>query len=49
VDYSAVMTGSAVEIKDDVIVVPISTTKYIIKRFVGSLVDGISIGSFAGS
>ena len=51
VDYAAILTGSAVDPQieeDDVIVVPMSTTKYLIKRFVGSLVDGISIGSFIG-
>ena len=50
VDYAAVLAGSAVDLQieeDDVIVVPISTAKYLVKRFVGSLVDGgISIGSF---
>lgn len=30
---------------DDVIVVPTSTAKYIVKRFIGSLVGGVSIGS----
>jgi polysaccharide biosynthesis/export protein len=52
VDYSAVLAGSAVDPQieeDDVIIVPMSTTKYLIKRFVGSLVSGISIGAFAGS
>jgi protein involved in polysaccharide export with SLBB domain len=53
VDYAAVLAGSAVEPQieeDDVVVVPLSTTKYLIKRFVGSLVNGVSIGPFiAGS
>jgi hypothetical protein len=53
VDYSAVLAGSTVDPQieeDDVIVVPMSTTKYFIKRFVGSLVNGVTIGSFiAGS
>lgn len=31
---------------DDVIVVPMSTRKYIVKRFVGTLVGGLSIGTF---
>jgi polysaccharide export outer membrane protein len=31
---------------DDVIVVPMSTPKYIVRRFVGTLVGGLSIGSF---
>ena len=50
VDYSALMAGSASDPgvqPDDVIVVPISTAKYLVKRFVGSLLDGISIGSIA--
>ena len=49
VDYSAVLVGSAPDLQieeDDVIIVPISTAKYFVKRFIGSLVDGISIGSF---
>jgi polysaccharide biosynthesis/export protein len=49
VDYAAVLTGSAADPQieeDDVIVVPMSTAKYFVKRFIGSLVDGISIGSF---
>jgi polysaccharide biosynthesis/export protein len=33
---------------DDVIVLPISTTKFIVKRFIGTLIGGISIGSFIG-
>jgi polysaccharide export outer membrane protein len=31
---------------DDVIVVPVSTGKYIVKRFIGTLVGGMSLGSF---
>jgi hypothetical protein len=49
VDYGAVLGGSAVDPQmeeDDLRVVPISTVKYVVKRFVGSLVNGISIGSF---
>jgi hypothetical protein len=53
VDYSAVLAGSAVDPQieeDDVIIVPMSTAKYLVKRFVGSLIGGVSIGSFiAGS
>jgi polysaccharide export outer membrane protein len=51
VDYAAVQAGSVVEPQieeDDVVVVPMSTTKYLIKRFVGSLVGGVSIGSLIG-
>jgi polysaccharide biosynthesis/export protein len=49
VDYSAVEAGSVVDPQieeDDVIVVPMSSTKYFVKRFIGSLVGGISLGSF---
>jgi hypothetical protein len=49
VDYAAVLAGSAAEPQieeDDVIVVPMSSTKYFVKRFIGSLVGGISLGSF---
>jgi polysaccharide export outer membrane protein len=49
VDYTAVLAGSAADPQieeDDVIVVPMSSVKYFVKRFIGSLVDGISIGSF---
>jgi polysaccharide export outer membrane protein len=31
---------------DDVIVVPVSTGKFIVKRFIGTLVGGMSLGSF---
>jgi hypothetical protein len=53
VDYSAVLAGSAADPQieeDDVIVIPMSTVKYFVKGFVGSLINGVSIGSFiAGS
>ena len=29
---------------DDVIVVPMSSAKYFVKRFVGSLIGGVSVG-----
>jgi polysaccharide export outer membrane protein len=51
IDHSAIMAGSVVDPQieaDDVIVVPISTAKYVVKRFVGSLINGISIGSMVG-
>jgi polysaccharide export outer membrane protein len=50
IDYSAVLSGSSNDPQiepDDVIIVPMSTVKYLVKRFVGSLLDGISIGSIA--
>jgi polysaccharide export outer membrane protein len=43
-----VMNGSATDPQiqpDDVIVVPTSTGKYLVKRFIGSLIGGVSIGS----
>ena len=52
VNYDAVLAGSTVDPQieeDDVIIVPMSAAKYFVKRFIGSLVDGISIGSFVGS
>ncbi|MEX0802794.1 MAG: polysaccharide biosynthesis/export family protein [Candidatus Binatia bacterium] len=48
-DLDAIMAGSAVDPAlqpDDVIILPISTGKYIVKRFIGTLVGGMSIGSF---
>ncbi len=44
-----IMTGTATDPAiqpDDVIMLPISTAKFIVKRFVGTLVGGMSIGSF---
>jgi polysaccharide export outer membrane protein len=51
VDLASVMAGSVADPQieaDDVIVVPMSGFKYFVRRFVGGLVDGISIGSFVG-
>jgi polysaccharide export outer membrane protein len=51
-DLDAILAGSAADPQihpDDVIILPISTTKYIVKRFIGQLISGISIGSIAGS
>jgi polysaccharide export outer membrane protein len=45
-----VMNGSVPDPQvqpDDVIVVPMSTAKFIVKRFVGTLVGGMNISSFA--
>lgn len=33
---------------DDVILVPMSSVKYFVKRFVGSIISGVSVGSFVG-
>ena len=52
-DLNDILAGSAADPQihpDDVIILPISTAKYIVKRFIGQLLGGISIGSFiAGS
>jgi polysaccharide biosynthesis/export protein len=48
VDYAAVMSGSAVDLpieSDDVIIVPTNALKYVVNRFIGKLVNGVSIGS----
>ena len=50
-DLNDIMAGAATDPQleaDDVIVLPISTAKFIVKRFIGTLVGGISIGSFMG-
>jgi polysaccharide export outer membrane protein len=52
IDLAAVMAGSVPDPQideDDVIVVPTSATKYIFKRFVGTLIGGVSISSLFGS
>ena len=44
-----IMAGTAIDPAiqpDDVIMLSISTTKYVVKRFVGTLLGGMSIGSF---
>lgn len=48
-NLDSIMSGTATDPPiqpDDVIMLPVSTAKYIIKRFVGTLVGGMSIGSF---
>jgi polysaccharide biosynthesis/export protein len=48
-NLSDVLSGTVADPQlqpDDVIVVPTSTAKYIVKRFVGQLLGGVSIGSF---
>jgi polysaccharide export outer membrane protein len=53
VDYDAVLAGSTVDPQiqpDDVIIVPMSGAKYLVRRFIGNLIGGVSIGSLiAGS
>ena len=48
-NLSDVMSGNIADPQiqpDDVIVVPMSTPKFIVKRFVGMLVGGMSIGQY---
>jgi polysaccharide export outer membrane protein len=48
-NLSEVMSGGIADPQirpDDVIIVPNSTAKFIVKRFIGTLVGGMSIGSF---
>ena len=48
-NLNSILAGSAVDPQiqpDDVIVLPMSTAKYVVKRFVGTLLGGISIGAF---
>jgi polysaccharide export outer membrane protein len=50
-DLSDVLSGNIADPQiqpDDVIVVPTSTAKYLVKRFVGQLLGGISIGGLPG-
>jgi polysaccharide export outer membrane protein len=51
VDLDTVMAGRAADpavLPDDVILVPMSSFKYFVKRFVGTIVSGVSVGSFVG-
>ena len=48
-NLSDVMSGNVADPPiqpDDVVIVPTSTAKFIVKRFIGTLVGGMSIGSF---
>ena len=50
-DLNDIMAGAHTDPQleaDDVIILPVSTAKYVVKRFIGTLVGGISIGSFIG-
>ena len=50
-DLNEIRAGNATDPQleaDDVIILPISTAKYVVKRFIGSLVGGISFGSVFG-
>jgi polysaccharide export outer membrane protein len=49
VDWSQVVSGAIPDPQlqpDDVIIVPTSSVKFFVKRFIGTLVGGISVGSF---
>lgn len=51
VDLNSVMAGTATDPQiqpDDVILVPQSGFKYFVKRFIGTIISGVSIGSFVG-
>jgi polysaccharide export outer membrane protein len=51
IDLNTVMSGSSPDPMveaDDVIVVPTSTVKYLVKRFVGTIISGVSVGAFMG-
>jgi polysaccharide biosynthesis/export protein len=48
VDYDAVLAGSRADPQiepDDVIIVPMSGAKYLVRRFIGNLIGGVSIGT----
>jgi polysaccharide export outer membrane protein len=51
VDLNAVMAGTTNDPQvqpDDVILVPMSGFKYFVKRFIGTIVSGVSVGSLVG-
>jgi len=51
VDLNSVIEGKAADPQvqpDDVILVPMSGFKYFVKRFIGTIVSGVSVGSFVG-
>ena len=51
VDLNAVTAGTAKDpqlMPDDVVLVPMSGFKYFVKRFIGTIISGVSIGSLAG-
>jgi polysaccharide biosynthesis/export protein len=52
VDLNTIMAGSGNDPQiqpDDVILVPMSSFKYFVKRFVGTIISGVSIGAIGGS
>jgi protein involved in polysaccharide export with SLBB domain len=51
VDLNAIQAGTSTDPQvqpDDVILVPMSGFKYFVKRFVGTIISGVSFGSFVG-
>jgi len=51
VDLNGVMAGTKNDPQvrpDDVILVPMSGFKYFVKRFIGTIVSGVTVGSFVG-
>jgi polysaccharide export outer membrane protein len=51
VDLDTVMAGTTADpqvLPDDVILVPMSGFKYFVKRFIGTIISGVSVGSFVG-
>ena len=51
VDLNSINAGTATDPQvqpDDVILVPMSGFKYFVKRFIGTIISGVSIGSVAG-
>jgi polysaccharide export outer membrane protein len=51
VDLNSVIAGSAADpqvLPDDVILVPVSGFKFFVKRFIGTIISGVSVGSFVG-
>jgi polysaccharide biosynthesis/export protein len=51
VNLDTVMAGTAADpqvMPDDVILVPMSGFKYFVKRFIGTIISGVSVGSFIG-
>ena len=51
VDLNSVIAGTATDpqvLPDDVILVPVSGFKFFVKRFIGTIISGVSVGSFVG-
>ena len=51
VDLNSVIAGTSSDpqvLPDDVILVPVSGFKFFVKRFIGTIISGVSVGSFVG-